>query len=1419
MPEIKHTFTVGRMNKDLDERLLPNGEYRDAMNIEVSGSDGSNVGSVQNIRGNRQLKNVGITGAKCIGSIADTENEKIYWFVCGTTVDAIIEYDQVSDDIAFVCVDKNNVLNFDKNKLITGINLIDGLLFFTDDNSEPKVINIERFKGDGTTYGSINNNTHTTLLDVNELASDAYAFTEADVTVIKKGPTLPPTITMSNTKRTTTSGTAGVIETSVTGNFYDSSDNEPMEIGEQVTLTTTGPIPTLLNGDIVILNNGDDPDINGFDPDYTIRCEVTSYTPGSTSITVTINSIPEIVPQTTATWNLELEQEDPMFENKFIRFAYRYKYRDGEYSTIGPFSQVAFLPKDFEYNPKKGYNLGMSNDLRYLKISDFKPTDIPKGVKEIDVLYKDDSNNNIYTVKSFKPEDPEYVANAFEIESEIIYKTIPSNQLLRPFDSVPLKAKSQELVANRIIYGNYVHNFDMLDSNGVEISPKFEVNVSDRTGFTPAVLYKSPGKSIKSQRTYQLGVVYRDEYGRETPVFTDTSGSKTLSKNFASTYNELKVKMTHTPPAFADSFKFFIKETSNQYYNLAQDRWYDAEDDNIWLSFPSSERNKVDEETFLILKKKHDSDNFVSASAKYKVIAIENEAPTFLKTVKTSRGRADIGSTTIGLGSVAFPVENADSFIITKEDFITNSSFDDQPGGIISKSNLLLRFLSGNGASDYYKIQSMAYTETGTARYTISINSKFGSDISVVGTHSSPAPGLQVEIYQEETKNKAEFSGRFFVKINRDNFITDNVLAANEVAYKIDATASFIRRSGSCTTSSSGPWKADIIDKGWNWVFDRCVPSTHWNPDHTYGNPALWYQNISGMNKPPGVMAGKDLISFSILGTRDEYTGAKAVYNDFAQKIRVQGAKFQFRNDTHNGITGDPEVYTVVDSVVTMVTNYNGGSGNWSSNQRTIFTLKLDKPIVDFNETDYADRNENQQAVIELLEVDLGENTFSTNNPAIWETEPKEAIDVDLYYEASQAFPIAQHNQQKTLDYFNCFSFGNGVESNRIRDDFNAPTIARGVKASMVLAEQYKQERKKNGLIFSQIYNSTSGVNRTNQFIIAEPITKDLNPEYGSIQKLHTRDTDLTVCCEDKIIKVLANKDALFNADGNANVTSNQAVLGQSIPYVGEYGISKNPESFVSYGFQAYFADKARGVILRLSRNGLTEISAAGMVDYFRDKLAVCDVIIGAYDDNKNSLDFTLTNKAVRGHEDTVTYKEQVKGWTSRKSYIMENGLSLNNKYYTFKNGELFVHDSDYRNRFYGTQAANFTNSSLTLILNDAPGTIKSFKTLNYEGTKSRVIKSANANLDESLYDLEKINGWFASEITTNLQTGSVPSFIDKEDKWFNYIKGDQTNIGNLDTQEFSVQGIGRPSAAPTGDTSQTNVTITIKENADGNEG
>jgi len=197
--------------------------------------------------------------------------------------------------------------------------------------------------------------------------------------------------------------------------------------------------------------------------------------------------------------------------------------------------------------------------------------------------------------------------------------------------------------------------------------------------------------------------------------------------------------------------------------------------------------------------------------------------------------------------------------------------------------------------------------------------------------------------------------------------------------------------------------------------------------------------------------------------------------------------------------------------------------------------------------------------------------------------------------------------QKRILNWHNCFSFGNGVESNRISDTFNAMKITPGVKVSTKL-EEYKEEHRKYGLIYSGIYNDNSGINNLNQFIQAEKITKDINPSYGSIQKLHARDTDLITLCEDKVLKIMANKDAVFNADGNPNLTATENVLGQTIPFVGEYGISKNPESYVSEAYRSYFTDKQRGAVMRLSRDGLTPISNHGMKDWFRDNLSTSRV-------------------------------------------------------------------------------------------------------------------------------------------------------------------------------------------------------------------
>ena len=95
MPEIKNTFLRGKMNKDLDERLIPNGEYRDALNVEVSTSDDSNVGTVKNILGNHRLEDIVDTSMfTCVGSIVDEKTNKLYWFISSYEKDVILEWNE-----------------------------------------------------------------------------------------------------------------------------------------------------------------------------------------------------------------------------------------------------------------------------------------------------------------------------------------------------------------------------------------------------------------------------------------------------------------------------------------------------------------------------------------------------------------------------------------------------------------------------------------------------------------------------------------------------------------------------------------------------------------------------------------------------------------------------------------------------------------------------------------------------------------------------------------------------------------------------------------------------------------------------------------------------------------------------------------------------------------------------------------------------------------------------------------------------------------------------------------------------------------------------------------------------------------------------------------------------------------------------
>ena len=193
------------------------------------------------------------------------------------------------------------------------------------------------------------------------------------------------------------------------------------------------------------------------------------------------------------------------------------------------------------------------------------------------------------------------------------------------------------------------------------------------------------------------------------------------------------------------------------------------------------------------------------------------------------------------------------------------------------------------------------------------------------------------------------------------------------------------------------------------------------------------------------------------------------------------------------------------------------------------------------------------------------------------------------------------------------FPFGSGafttgyqnyyIEESRIKGGFNNAQVTLGVRAYVVNENNDALDRT-HSLIYSGLLNTRTGFNETNVFSIADPILKDLDPINGSIQKLYSEDTNLNVLQESKVTKVLINKNAIYSGDQGSVETGAIQFFGQDVPYLGEYGISRNPESFAIFGYRKYFADKDRSAILRLSRDGITEISGYGMRDYFRDELS-----------------------------------------------------------------------------------------------------------------------------------------------------------------------------------------------------------------------
>lgn len=537
MPEIKNTFLKGKMNKDLDARLIPNGEYVDAQNIHITKSDGSDVGVIQNIKGN-ELASGSITDVgTVIGYYAEQEaqndgSNRIFYFVAGNSASnhGIYYYNTKATSNNPKIIVSGAFLNFNVNNLITGINLIDDLLFWTDNNNQPRKINV-----------------------ATATANPSYYNNEIKIAVAKYYPYSAPEL-LNGAESGMQVGTTTAI-----GSTSGSSTS--------VTLTAT-------NNNIFIGQTVTGAGV----PNDTLVANI-SGTTLTLSKAANLSSI-----------TLTFESNKNYLEERFVRFAYRFKFKDGEYSLISPFTQHCFIPKT--YNNSVGLTIAqekeafkstelesMINDVVQANLKITLPSANVYNDYEIDkieILYKESDSVAIKSVAFESLASHSSSTYTYTYKSNLPYKTLPEDQTTRVYDNVPIRAKAQEITGNRLIYGNFEQNYNLPNIN-----------------FTASFLNKStsittqyPYHTVKQRRVYQVGVVLSDIHGRQSSVILPTDRQKSIitipaeddqfdSQNWNGF--ALRVTFDNQIPNEYDaannklgwySWKIVVKQTQQEYYNV-----------------------------------------------------------------------------------------------------------------------------------------------------------------------------------------------------------------------------------------------------------------------------------------------------------------------------------------------------------------------------------------------------------------------------------------------------------------------------------------------------------------------------------------------------------------------------------------------------------------------------------------------------------------------------------------------------------------------------------------------------------------------------------------------------------------------------------------------------------------------------------
>jgi hypothetical protein len=1201
MANLTRNFNKGVMNKVVDERLIPDGQYINALNVRMGSTEMKSIGAIENTKGNLPLTTlVYIDGtplsvdAKTIGAFEDGANETIYWFVhdsnfpVGATgkLDLIMSFNVLTNILTYhvISIDDgggiNTTLNFNEQYVITGVNKIDNLLFWTDDYNPPRFINVNS-NYPNPSSGNI------------------------DYNVVPFGP-------------------------------------QPDVFKERLQVIKRPPIES---------------------PDIQL---------------------------------LELPGQENFLENRFICFAYRYRYADNQYSAISQFTEPAFIPEAFDFSNSDYLNNGMVNSFNTVAVTYNAGGPLVVGV---DLLFKEMESNVIRVIEKLDKsvlglsDNTDYTYN---FSNSKIYTILPESEILRLYDNVPLLAKAQTVMGNRLMYGNYLEGYDLIDKFGQPVRFEYStilnsqpIGLSSITNTLSTGAYTIDGSVSVSNGVLDLDLagiplvqgslitidfaLTHSTFSGSTPYPTQTNNSVNVSftyylpQDFASVFDMV------SDPSFQDAIGTLTNvqpmanacngTTLSDAFNCAMNQNLDT-----YIKYTSGINTAN-----LLVSAVNTVGDIISFQFPAVAYVDNTTSPTYTAYEYMEISSAESFYQTISQNQSLHSNRDYEIGIVYMDDFNRSST------ALVSQFNTVHVPCadSDNKNRIFIEIPSVPVPQIApywATRYKFVIKADKDTYETIYTNifFVDPETGNVYFLLEGENTRKVNVGDRLIVK--RDSSGPTDVCAYATVLEVASQAANFILIPSPSNPTVNIPIPGGVYMKikpnDFSAVFnENSYISEGVISDVSLINnfaPTVGYPMNTEDPTNPGFYVDYDVPQGTIIKVKLKFKRGEEGDNNQNCEARIYTLE---KNFVSQGNYTDMYQWFVTDNIGNALDDGTSWVGpdnnpvtncpiqNVSSNVLLTGTLTyangtyppgFPTPTVCINYYQFYRNTLSNQLQLFMSgppKCGLAQRTSSieaefqiyrADSLFIFETEPSDALP-DVFFENELSFPInsAGEHQGNIMNqnfgtgspavidtgFFNCYAFGNGAESYKILDSIKGNYILLGNRVTAVAAEDYEAVRRYADITYSGIYNNESNVNKLNEFNLGLLNYKQLERSFGAVYILDARQTDVLVLQEDKISYVLTEKNLLSDAGAGGALTSVPQVLGTQIARVEKYGISFNPESYIQWGEDRYFTDVKRGAVINLkdSETGMSQlqvISDAGMSTWFRD-LFITDFDtqkLGAYD-------------------------------------------------------------------------------------------------------------------------------------------------------------------------------------------------------------